>query len=202
MIGYLISVISLLLTSFIAQQFMPPIAGLYDARVLIVPLVFLCGSVTVSTGSMLILAFLCGFLWDAQHLPGLSASFADNEISRATYTQPVEMLKFGYSIVLYAAMGFLMQGIRPLFREGKWHVSALLTGVAIFLYLFAEFMLITFVRGDFILTRGVLMKISFCSLLTMLLSPIVFWVLFRFAALFKHTIRYDSLKARVQASTH
>lgn len=199
MIGYLLSVIALLLTSFVLQQLMPPIAGLYDARILIVPLVFLCSSVTVSTGAMLVLAFLCGFLWDAQHLPGVSADLVDNEIYRATYTQPVEMLKFGYSIVLYAFMGFLMQGIRPLFREGKWHVSALLTGVATFLYLFAEFMLITFIRGDFIVTRGVILKISFCSLLTMLLSPVVFWVLFKFAALFNHTIRYDGLKARSQA---
>ena len=54
-------------------------------------------------------------------------------------------------------------------------------------------------RGDFIVTRGVILKISFCSLLTMLLSPVVFWVLFRFAALFRHTIRYDSLKTRAQA---
>ena len=92
-----------------------------------------------------------------------------------------------------------MQGIRPLFREGKWHVSALLTGVAIFLYLFAEFMLITFVRGEFILTRGIMLKISFCALLTMLFSPLVFWVLFKFAALFNHTIRYDGLKTRRRA---
>lgn len=190
MIGYLFSVVCLVLTSFIFQQFMPAFHGLYDARILLVPLVFLCSSVTVSTGAMLILAFLCGFLWDAQHLPGLSAQVEDNPV----YSQPVEMLRFGYSIVLYAAMGFLMQGIRPLFREGKWHVSALLTGVAIFLYLFAEFMLITFVRGEFIVTRPVMMKITFCSLLTMLLSPIVFWILFKMATLFRHTIRYDGLK--------
>lgn len=194
MIGYLFSVVSLLCTAFIMQQFMPAFSGLYDARILIVPLVFLCSSVTVSMGAMLILAFLCGFLWDAQHLPGILA-----EGLEGVYTRPVEQLKFGYSILLYACMGFLMQGIRPLFREGKWHVSALLTGVAIFLYLFAEFMLITFVRGDFIVTRGVMLKITFCSLLTMLLSPLVFWILFKLAAMFRHTISYDSLKTRRRA---
>jgi len=194
MIGYLVSVICMVLTAIVLQQFMPAIEGLYDARILIVPLVFLCGSVTVSTGSMLVLAFICGFLWDAQHLPGVMT-----DLGNTVYTRPAEMLRFGYSIILYACMGFLMQGIRPLLREGKWHVSALLTGVAIFLYLFAEFMLITFVRGEFILTRGIMLKISFCALLTMLFSPLVFWVLFKFAALFNHTIRYDGLKTRRRA---
>jgi hypothetical protein len=194
MIGYLVSVLCMVLTAIVLQQFMPAIEGLYDARILIVPLVFLCSSVTVSMGSMLVLAFICGFLWDAQHLPGVVA-----DLGNTVYTRPAEMLRFGYSIVLYASMGFLMQGIRPLFREGKWHVSALLTGVAIFLYLFAEFMLITFVRGEFILTRGIMLKISFCALLTMLFSPLVFWVLFKFAALFNHTIRYDGLKTRRRA---
>jgi hypothetical protein len=194
MIGYLVSVLCMVLTAIVLQQFMPAIEGLYDARILIVPLVFLCSSVTVSMGSMLVLAFICGFLWDAQHLPGVVA-----DLGNTVYTRPAEMLRFGYSIVLYASMGFLMQGIRPLFREGKWHVSALLTGVVIFLYLFAEFMLITFVRGEFILTRGIMLKISFCALLTMLFSPLVFWVLFKFAALFNHTIRYDGLKTRRRA---
>lgn len=190
----------MVLTAFVLQQFMPTISSLYDARILIVPLVFLCSSVTVSMGSMLILAFLCGFLWDAQHLPGVAADLDDVQklIRNSVYTHPVEMLRFGYSILLYALMGFLMHGIRPLFREGKWHFSALLTGVAIFLYLFAEFMLITFVRGDFTVTRGVLLKITFCSLLTMLLSPLVFWALFKLAALFNHTIRYESIKPRSQ----
>ena len=193
MIGYLFSVVSLLCTVFIMQQFMPAFTGLYDARILIVPLVFCCSSVTVSMGAMLIMAFLCGFLWDAQHLPGVAEGL------ESVYTHPVEQLKFGYSILLYASMGFLMQGIGPLFREGKWHVSALLTGVVIFLYLFAEFMLITFVRGEFILTRGVMLKITFCSLLTMLLSPLVFWILFKLASMFRHTIRYDSLKTQRRA---
>jgi hypothetical protein len=91
-------------------------------------------------------------------------------------------------------MGFLMQGIQPLFREGKWHVSALLAGVAIFIYLFVEYMFITFIRGGFVLTRELFLKISFTSLLTMFLSPLVFWALFKLADLFHHTIRYEGLK--------
>ena len=91
-------------------------------------------------------------------------------------------------------MGFIMQGIQPLFREGKWHVSALLSGVAIFLYLFVEYMFITFIRGDLILTRSLFLKITLTALMTMFLCPLVFWSLFRLAALFHHTIRYEGLK--------
>ncbi len=188
MIGYLCSLVMLVFTACIAQQFVPVFMGLYEARILILPLVFLCSAVTVNAGPMLLLAFICGFLWDAQHLLGPPGG--DVKV----YTDQVEMMMFGYSIVLYAAMGFLMQGIQPLFREGKWPVSALLSGVAIFFYLSAEFLLITFVRGDFLITRGVVMKITFSSLLTMLLSPFVFWILFKLAALFRHTIRYEGLK--------
>lgn len=191
MIGYLISLVMMVFTACVVQQFVPVFTGLYEARILVLPLVFLCSAVTVHPAPMLALAFLCGFLWDAQHLPfPLPESL---EIDPKVYPHPVETMRFGYSIILYAFMGFLMQGIQPLFREGKWHVSALLTGVAIFLYLFAEFMLITFVRGEFVLTRGTLLKISFSALLTMLLSPVIFWALFKLAEMFHHTIRYDGL---------
>ena len=68
MLLYSISLIGLLLLSCIVQQFLPSVSSWYDARFLILPLIVLCGSVTVSTGIMLILAYLGGFLWDAQQI--------------------------------------------------------------------------------------------------------------------------------------
>lgn len=188
MLGYHFSLLSLVIAACVAQQFCPAFEGLYDARILVVPLVFLCSAVTINVGPMLLLAFLCGFLWDAQHILGEHGGSAD------VYQGANEDVRFGYSIILYAMMGFFMQGIQPLFREGRWHVSALLTGVAIFLYLFVEYMFITFVRGDLILTRGLFLKISYTSLFTMFFSPLVFWILFRLAAQFRYTIRYEGLK--------
>ena len=91
-------------------------------------------------------------------------------------------------------MGFFMQGLQPLFREGKWHISALLSGVAIFLYLSAEYLLISFVRGDPMITRSLVLKIGFTSLLTMMLCPVMFWTLSRLAGLIHHTISYEGLK--------
>ena len=75
-------------------------------------------------------------------------------------------------------MGFLMQGIQPLFKQGKWQFSALLSGIAIFLYLAAEYAIINFVRGEFVLSKATLLQMGYTSLVTMLFSPLIFWLLF------------------------
>jgi|TARA_B110000037_G_scaffold46432_1_gene56880 hypothetical protein len=179
---YNLSTVFLLLAAFLVQQFVPALTGLSHSRILIVHLVFLCAAVTVATPTMLLLAFIAGCLWDAHC--SMAPITADPEV----YTQPVESLRFGYSILLFAAMGFLMQGLNPLFRQGKWQFSALLTGVAIFLYLTAEFILISFVRGDFTVTRSIIRLLSYTSLLTMLFSPIIFWLLYRIAKIFEYSL--------------
>jgi len=187
-IRYTFTIILLLLIANIAQQFIPILPELANARVLLIPLVFLCAAVTVNYSSMLLLAFLCGFLWDAQNTLGPHGGDA------TVYEHPVASLVFGYSIVLYALMGFLMQGIQPLFRQGKWHFSAMLSGVAVFLYLLAEFLLINFVRGDFVFPAATRYQILYSSVLTMIFSPLVFAILFKLAKLTGYTIRYDGLK--------
>ncbi len=192
MIKYTISVILLTLAACMVQQFLPAISGLHGARVLILPLVFLCAAVSVDFATMLLLAFICGFLWDAQH--ALGPHGGDPEV----YTNPVESLRFGYSIILYALMGLLMQGIQPLFRKGKWHISSLLAGIAIFLYLFAEYLLINFVRGDFVFPPTAFYRIYLTSALTMLFSPLIFWLIFQLASACHHTIRYDGLKSKAR----
>ena len=179
---YSLSLVGLLLLSCILQQFLPSITSWYDARILILPLVVLCGSVTVSTGLMLIIAFLGGFLWDAQQI--LSVQHGDPVI----YENPPDSLKFGCSIILDTLMGLLMQGIRPIFREGKWYLSAILTGVAIFLYLSVEYLLRGFIIGGLEFGESMFRQIGATSILTMCLSPLIFWALFRVADLCGHTI--------------
>jgi hypothetical protein len=184
-----LSTVILLLIAFMMQQFMPAFTGLSHARILIVHLVFLCCAVTVTTPTMLLLAFIGGFLWDAHCYMG--PIIADPEI----YSQPVESLRFGYSIILFAIAGFLMQGLNPLFRQGKWQFSALLSGIAIFLYLTAEFLVISFVRGDFTITRPILRLMFYTSILTMFISPIVFWLLYQIAKLFDHSLYPEARKS-------
>lgn len=190
MLRFNLSAVFLLLAAFLVQQFAPAFTGLSNSRILIVHLVFLCSAVSVATPTMLLLAFIGGILWDAHC--SLAPIVADPEV----YTQSAESLRFGYSILLFAGMGFLMQGLNPLFRKGKWQFSALLTGVAIFLYLAADYALISFVRGDFVISRSILRLMTYTSLLTMLFSPVVFWLLYRLARLFDHSLHPEAAKGK------
>lgn len=193
MIRYSIITILLLLASFVVQQFIPAFTGIHQSRILLVQLVFLCAAVTVGQPTMLLLAFIGGFLWDSHCAIGPHGG--DPEV----YTQQVESLRFGYSILLFGAMGFLMQGIQPLFKQGKWQFSALLSGVAIFLYLAAEYAIINFVRGDFVLSKATILQMLFTSLLTMFFSPFVFWILFSVAKICNHSINPDAGRKRQPA---
>ena len=193
MIRYSVITILLLLVSFIVQQFLPAFTGIHQSRILLVQLVVLCEAVTVGQPTMLLLAFIGGLFWDAHCAIGPHGG--DPEV----YTQQVESLRFGYSILLFGAMGFLMQGIQPLFKQGKWQFSAFLSGVAIFLYLAAEYAIINFVRGEFVLSRTTVTQMLFTSLLTMLFSPLVFWLLFRVAKACDHSINPDAGRKRQQA---
>lgn len=190
MIRYSLITILLLLAAFVVQQFLPAFTGLHHARILLVQIVFLCCAVTVGPRTMLLLAFLGGFFWDAQCT--LSPQGADLEV----YTQQVEALRFGYSILLFGAMGFLMQGIQPLFKQGKWQISALLSGIAVLLYLAAEYAIINFVRGDFTLSKATVLQMVFTSLLTMLFSPLIFWALFHIAEACDHSINPEAGRRR------
>jgi cell shape-determining protein MreD len=131
-IRYFLSLLPLILLALIAQQFIPVLTDFYNSRLLLVTLIFLCASVTIGPPAMLALAFICGFLWDAHS--ALGPPGGDPEV----YSQPAQSLRFGCSILLYGVIGYVMQGIQPLFREGKWQISSLLVGISIFLYLIAE----------------------------------------------------------------
>jgi cell shape-determining protein MreD len=192
-IRYSFITILLLLASFVVQQFLPAFTSIHQSRIMLIQLVFLCSAVTVGQPTMLLLAFIGGFFWDAHCALGPHGGDAE------VYTQQVESLRFGYSILLFAAMGFLMQGIQPLFKQGKWQFSAFLTGIAIFLYLAAEYAIINFVRGDFMLSKATLLQMVFTSLLTMLFSPFVFWLLFRVAKSCDHSINPDAGRKRRHA---
>ena len=193
MIRYSLITILLLLAAFVVQQFLPAFTSIHQSRVLLVQLVFLCAAVTVGPPTMLLLAFIGGFFWDAHC--ALGPHGGDPEV----YTQQVESLRFGYSIFLFGAMGFLMQGIQPLFKQGKWQFSALLSGIAIFLYLAAEYAIINFVRGEFTLSKATILQMAFTSLLTMLFSPLVFWLLFRIARACDHSINPEAGRKRRRA---
>ena len=167
MIRFSIATILLLLAAFAAQQFMPAFTGLHHSRILLVQLAFLCCAVASGQPLMLLLAFIGGFLWDAQ------CTLAPHPGDATIYTQPTESLRFGYSILLFAAAGYLMQVIQPLFRQGKWLFTTALIGLTLMLYLTLECGLISFIRGELQIDRPTFLQILFTSLLTTPLAPLL-----------------------------
>lgn len=171
-----------MIAALVVQQFMPTFTGIHDSRILLLQLVFLCAAVTVGQPTMLLLAFIGGILWDAQC--ALGPDVGDPSV----YAERVESLRFGFSVLLFGALGFLMQGIQPLYRSGKWQFSVVLSGIAIFFYLMGEYLLINFLRGDFLITRATFMQMVYTSVLTMLISPLILWTLARIAERYGHTL--------------
>lgn len=182
MFRYCITLLFLLLFAVIAQQFLPSFGLLYNARIFLLLIVFLCIAVSVPLPVMFLFALMCGFFWDAQ------CTLGSPEVDTSIYQNPVPSLRFGSSILLFGFAGLLMHGFRPLFLQGKWYVSALLTGIATFLYCLTEYAAIDFVRGSFTVSRGVVYQSGYTALFSIVVSPVVFVVLFYLARLFDHSI--------------
>jgi cell shape-determining protein MreD len=190
LIRYTFITLLLLLVAFAFQQFLPVFTGWNDSRILIVQLVFLCCSITVGMPVMLSLAFLGGVMWDAQFTLGPHGG------DPSVYTQSVENLRFGYSILIFGVTGLLMQGVRPFFKQGKWRLCSLLAGLAVLVYLSTEYAIINFIRGEFTLTPATVKQIIYSSLLTMLFAPPIFICLMRIARACDHTINPDAGRRR------
>jgi hypothetical protein len=181
-IRYALSLLLLILLAIVVQQFLPAFIDLYNSRVFLLLIVFLCIAVSVPLPVMFLYALICGFLWDAQ------CSLSSPEVDTTIYTNPVASLRFGASILLFGVAGLLMHGFRPIFLQGKWYVSAILTGIATFLYCLSEYSLLDFFRGSFTVHRGVLLQCSYTALFSVVVSPVVFALLFLLARLYGHSI--------------
>jgi hypothetical protein len=178
--------------SFVVQEFLPAISWAYQSRLLIVPVVFFAGAVSVPFPMMLVFAFFTGFVWDARHLlitPQVQSFLDPSAQAGASPT-------FGYSIVLYALMGSLMQGIRPLFRRGRWELPVLMVGVATALMLVAEHLWISFLRGGFSFPEATWLNIGTTALLSTMVSPLLFLLIHKLSQLSGYQIRYDGLRLR------
>jgi len=200
MLFHPISIILLLLT-FMVQEFIPGLEIAQFATLFLPAVFFFSASVAAPFGVMLMLAFITGFIWDARHLPGVVESLAgaedvfgtgaDSELGAGSHPLP-----FGLSIVLFAMLGTLMQGIRPLFKRGRLELPVLMVGVATFLWLLSQYLIITFLRGSLQFPMGVWSKMITDTLLAMLAAPLIFLLLYSLARLSSYEIKYEGLRYR------
>ncbi|MCC6880512.1 MAG: hypothetical protein WBE58_15745 [Verrucomicrobiales bacterium] len=158
---YFLTVLATLVLSLLTQEFIPPVKWAYLARILIVHVTFYCAAVTVPYPLMLVMAFATGFAWDALHHVPVENSSGNPELA------------FGLTILIFLVFGSLIQGVRPLFRRGRWELPVILIGFCIFGGLCLEHLLISFHRGSLELSGKLWFKQLFTSLFSMLAAPIM-----------------------------
>ena len=172
MIFFLI-LVAALFVSLVLQQFIGPLPWLHGTRVLLMPIVLFYGALAVPFWAMLILAFIAGFMWDALTV---QIAFTRDIATGHAVASNVE-ISLGWSILLYAALGSLMIGFRPLFQRGRWEVHCLLSGVLTSAIVLAEYLMITLRRGEFVFSTEVWWRIGGAGLVAIILSPFCFFIL-------------------------
>ena len=197
--------------SLILQDFIPAFDWAYGSRIFLVPVVFFACSVSVPFPVMLVLAFGTGFLWDARNMVSpdyaekLAAGVTAGNIHFGDIGQTAGQLEiavphsgatFGFTIFLYALLGCFMQGIRPLFRRGRWELPVLMTGIGTFLLLLLEFLWINFRRGGFVFPVEIWYHLFTTALLSMFVAPLIFFLIDTLARLSGYRIRYTGLTNR------
>ena len=149
--------------ALVVQHFIGPLPVI-GSRVLLMPIIMFYGALALPTPGMLVLAFCGGLMWDALHVQMIEGN--------------VEVA-LGWSIVLYATLGALMGGFRPLFQRGRWEIHCLLSGVCTAVIVLAEYLMITFRREPvvFIFNKEIWWRIGGAGLVAALLSPLFFFAL-------------------------
>lgn len=155
----------------IVEHFIPPVAGI-GARVFLMPLVVMYGSVALPLWGMLALVFVAGGIVDLQHVHFVEAAAEGS----ATATTAPE-IGFGWSIVLYGVIGTIMAGFRPLYQRGRWELHCLLCGLCTSVIPLSEYLMISIRRlpMHFQFTPDVWWRIGGAGLVAMFLSPFFFF---------------------------
>lgn len=150
--------------ALIAQEFIPPVAFLDGAHVLLVPVLFCYGALWLPFPAMLALALYTGLLSD---LSLLHAAGDQVEIG------------LGWSMLFYVLTGFLLNFLRPVFLEGRWEIHCLSSAAVTLLLLVGQYFMVCFRRESFFIDGTVIWHIAGPAFIALFLSPVVF-LLFRF----------------------
>lgn len=180
----------MLLLSFIFQEFLPVFDWAYGSRLMLVHAVFLAAAVAVPFPAMLGLALVTGLIWDARyHVP-----IYPDETTLGLLTQ--SEIPFGFTILLFGLMGALIQGVRPLFRRGRWELPVFMIGLCTGLTLLTEYLVISFQRGGLEISVELWWKLLMTALFSSLVSPFLLLLLSRVADRMRYRIRTEGLKRR------
>jgi hypothetical protein len=142
----------------IVEQYIRPLHGLNGARVLLVPMLFFYGALTMPVWAMLILAVFSGLIMDLMYLQIVSGQ--------------VE-IALGWSIVYFVIFGLLAHGFHPAFERGHWWLHTIIAAVGTSLYLALQYAMISFRREGFVFNELVVWRILTPGLIAALFAPLV-----------------------------
>tara|TARA_R110000850_G_scaffold270759_4_gene404090 strand:- start:1281 stop:1874 length:594 start_codon:yes stop_codon:yes gene_type:complete len=183
-------IILLILTSFCLQEFMPVFEWAFASRLLLVHAVFYTAAVAIPFPMMLGLALMTGYIWDARyHMPIYSSDVIPEYFIQSE-------IPFGFTIFIFGVMGALIQGVRPLFRRGRWEMPVLMIGLCTTLGLLLEYLVISFHRGGLEIPTELWWKLLMTALFSTLVSPFLLLLLSRLAASVNYRIKNEGLKRR------
>lgn len=187
---FFLILVLLMPVSFILQEFIPAFDWAYGSRILLVHTAFYAIAITVPFPVMLLFAMATGFVWDARyHLPIQTADAVSGDLVGVE-------LPFGFTIFLLGLTGALIQGVRPLFRRGRWELPVFMIGACTFIVLILEYLVISFHRGDLATPPELWWKVLMTSLFSALVSPFLLLLLSRLADQTRYRIRMEGLKRR------
>ena len=127
--------IAAMFVGLVLQHFAGIVPG-FGSQILLLPVIFLCGAAALPVPGMLCLAFVAGLMWDCMNCISLDGRMD---------------FPFGGTILLYAAIGAMMNGLRPLLMRGWWQIHAAVAGLLTSVLVLVEYIIITFRREPFAL---------------------------------------------------
>ena len=169
----------------IAEHFIGPLPVIH-ARVLLMPIIVFYGSLALPMSGMLAITFIGGLMWDALNTQSVGEKYIDGIVE----------ISAGWSIVVFAALGAIMNGFRPMFLRGRWEIHCLLTGLCTSVLVLVEYLMITIRRQPvhFVFNDEVWWRIGGAGLVAAFLSPLIFFLFNYLAAL----TGYDPQPERVE----
>lgn len=147
--------------ALLAQDFIPAVAFMGGARLLIVPLLFCYGALWLPFWGMLVLALYTGLLSDLSQMHVVG--------------DHVE-IGLGWTMLFYVFAGTLLQWLREALGGNRWEIHCLSSGVVTLLLLLGQYAMVCFRRESFLFDPAVAWKIFAPPVAALLLAPAAYFL--------------------------
>ncbi len=147
-----------MLIALVIQDFLPSPTLLKGAHIVLLPILFAYGALVLPFPAMLVLAIIAGGLTD---------------LSVPQIVNAKVEIGLGSSIIIYAVLGTIMQGVQKAFFRGAWWLHPPLSALCTFLLLTLQYLMIALRRESIFFNETVIWKILIPTIIAFFLSPLI-----------------------------